>query len=66
MQWSNKRNIFNVNKKLGYKTNELWKHNKNKKNKKVQSEMDACMNKEQQVPEYQQATKAAMGHAKEK
>ena len=27
--------------------------------------MDACMNKEQQVPEYQQAAKVAMEHAKE-
>ena len=27
--------------------------------------MDACMNNEQQVPEYQQAAKAAMEHAKE-
>ena len=26
--------------------------------------MGACMNKEQQVPEYQQAAKAAMGHSK--
>ena len=30
-----------------------------------QSEMDACMNKEQQVPEDQQAAKAAMENAKE-
>ena len=28
--------------------------------------MDACMNKEQQVPEYQEATKAAMEHVKGK
>ena len=27
--------------------------------------MDACMNKEQQVPEYQQTAKAAIEHAKE-
>ena len=27
--------------------------------------MDTCMNKEQQVPEYQQAAKSAMEHAKE-
>ena len=28
--------------------------------------MDACMNEEQQVPEYQQWEKSAMEHAKEK
>ena len=28
--------------------------------------MDTCMNKEQQVPEYQQAAKASTEHAKEK
>ena len=34
--------------------------------RKKQAEMDACMNKEQQVPEDQQSAKATMEHAKEK
>ena len=33
---------------------------------KKQYEMDAIMNKDQQVPEDQQAKKSAMEHAKEK
>ena len=31
---------------------------------KKQAEMENCMNKEQQVTEYQQSTKSAMEHAK--
>ena len=56
MQWGElrkERNNFNVKKKFEEKTNELGKHKM-----KEQSEMDACMNKKQQVPEYQQAINA--------
>ena len=38
---------------------------KSQEERKKQSEMDACMNNEQQVPEYQQAVKSVMEQAKE-
>ena len=43
----------------------LVKHNKKQKKKNKQAEMDAYMNKEQNIYEDQQAAKAAMKHAKE-
>ena len=49
--------IFNFKKEIGEQTNELGKHKKKQNNEKEQAEMYACMNKEQQVPEYQQAAK---------
>ena len=43
---------------------QIRKSQKEAEEKNKQAEMDACINKEQQVPEYQQATKSAMEHAK--
>ena len=55
--------IFNSKKNIRQKTSIVGNHKKKQKNKK-KAEMDACMNKEKQVPEDQQASKAAIEHAK--
>ena len=68
MQWGGlrkERKILNAKKNIGEKTNELVFQKNKQKDEIKKSEIDACTNKEQQVPEDQQAAKSAMEHAKE-
>ena len=44
---------------------QMMKAQEEAEEQKKQSEMDASMNTEQQVPEYKQATKSAIKHANE-